>query len=147
MTVRVSVAAALIFALLAGCGQLENRENYYANYGAAEAGGAIAQGLLPATLPKSAQRIQASQRDQGKSLLVMFLYDPRDAPMMVAQCERVLETQASALQLPQLHAEWWPHELKSKDYFPPGYEYYHCSGDHGFLALNTKQALAYFWRG
>lgn len=133
----------MIYVLFAGCDQMDKLENYYAHHGEAQAGGAIAYGLVPATLPKSAQRIQVLQRHEGNEVLASFLYDPKDSAAMVAKCEGI---GPETLRLPQLTTEWWPNELKNKSHLSPAYQFYRCPDDGGFLALDVKQALAYFWR-
>lgn len=140
---RLALTGAIIYALVAGCDQMDKLENYYAHYGEAQAGGAIAYGLVPAALPKSAQRIQVLQRHEGNEVLASFLYDPKDMSAMVAKCETA---PAESVRLPELTTEWWPNELKSKAFLTPDYQFFRCPADGGFLALDVKQALAYFWR-
>lgn len=143
MTRRIPLSGAVFCLLLAGCDQMDKLENYYARYAEAEAGGAIAYGLVPTALPKSAQRIQVVQRHAGNEVLASFLYDPKDSAAMVAKCEMIT---AGSLPLPELTTEWWPNELKSKSHLNPNHQYFRCPADGGFLALDVKQALAYFWR-
>lgn len=140
---RLARTSAILYLLLVGCDQMDKLENYYAHYAEAEAGGAIAYGLVPTALPKSAQRIQVVQRHEGNEVLAMFLYDPKDSAGMVSKCEIITP---DTLRLPELTTEWWPNELKSKSYLTPNYQYFRCPADGGFLALDVKQALAYFWR-
>lgn len=140
---QLALTGAMIYVLIAGCDQMDKLENYYAHYGEAEAGGAIAYGLLPVALPKSAQRIQVLQRHEGNEVLASFLYDPKDMPTMLAKCE---SASAQSVRLPELTTEWWPNELKSQAAVTADYQFFRCSVDGGFLALERKQALAYFWR-
>lgn len=140
---RLTLAGAMYCMLLAGCDQMDKLENYYAHYAEAEAGGAIAYGLVPAGLPKSAQRIQVVQRHEGNEVLASFFYDPKDAAGLVDKCERIT---VDSLYLPELTTEWWPNELKSKAHLSADHHYYRCPVDGGFLALDVKQAVGYFWR-
>lgn len=133
----------LLLTSLSACEQSIKQSNIYSTYTEASAAGALAYGLLPTFLPQSSQRIQEMHGHQTHDLLVTFAYAPDDKAAMLTKCKSIAATD---LRYPRAFAEWWPEDLRTASYQAATYEYYHCTEDGGYLAINKAQSIAYFWR-
>lgn len=135
--------AILFIAGFTACEQFSKQENIYSTYTEASASGAISYGFLPKFMPTSAQRIQEMHGRTSNDLLVTYAYAPADKAAMLAKCQAIA---AKDLRYPQHLTEWWPEDLRGAAYQSSAYEYFHCTGEGGFLAINAAQSIAFFWR-
>lgn len=124
---------------------METFDAYYADYAEAKKGGSIERGWIPTFVPHSSYHLRETNVLDTNQSWLSFRYQAWDLKSLRGVCAPVtVQAIDSAF---QGGPQWWPEEFIDVKAETLGvkYRFFHCPTDRGFLAVDDKEAVAFFW--
>jgi hypothetical protein len=145
---RILLAAALLAALSAGCGDDVVTESY-ATRAEAEQAGAVARGWVPAGIPRSAEGLREAHDLDTNRRWGLFDFNPSEGATLQAMLRPgEISIQGQRCGIPA-RIEWWPVLLRGalddETLKAAGLQAYRSTDGKLIVIVNWAQGRAYYW--
>ena len=138
---RERAILACLVSVLGGCADIV--EEHYSNYESANASGAMKRGWVPSWLPASAHNLNEAHSIDTNQSLLHFEFESAEWEGIQHECVSIAH---SAVRKPGIEAQWWPRALPQGAFSANRLVYYSCDNGAAFLAVNSGEGHAYYWR-